>query len=401
LRTYARWVCLSLLAVACAPHAGDEPLDVSEQAIVYGTDDRTEVYAHPDSTLRAIAQSSVVSLIPRSQFSRTVTGNIRIYTRLLSDAFDVCDDQPFADQPTAAVCSGVLLDDDLVLTAGHCFPSDGCDRYAFAFDYYYRADGELQTISWGDIYGCKRIVDRVVTPEGSPTRLDYALVQLDRPAVGRTPIEVRPTPLTTGEPLATIGSASGLPAKIDSGSRVIDSRAGAGDFFLLDSDTFEGSSGSGVFDVGGKLVGVLVRGGRDYAMSATQDCMVSNVIANVGDAGLPQGVGEEATYASRVTAGLCARGWPSERLCGTTARCGDGYCSARESRATCSADCECAQASCLGYADPPATPGPAVLKSKSHADDGCTLGGRPERGLASLLLAFAGLLLSRCRRARF
>ena len=406
MRTLGRWECFVVLlmvyASACAPIGDDEQVELgaATQHIIYGADDRRDVFDHPDLQLRALAQSSVVALIPRAQFSRDTDGDIRILTRRLSDAFDVCSDERFHDQPTAAVCSGVLLEDDLVLTAGHCFPTDGCERYAFVFDYYYRSPAKLEPIGWGDIYGCRRIVDHVVSPEGSESRVDYALVQLDRPAAGRKPVTLRSTPLLPGEPLATIGCASGLPAKIDTGSRVINTRAPQRDFFLLDSDTFEGSSGSGVFDVSAQLVGVLVRGGKDYQPRMGADCMVPNVVQYASDAAVP-GLGEEATFVGRAIEGLCAKGWPSMRLCGRPPVCGDGFCTVDESRAQCPNDCGCTRGDCETRATAPAAAGAVALKSREpEADEGCSLGAGARAGSSSLLLALAALLTGRARSRR-
>jgi len=401
LTTYRLWAWLAVVIASCVPTVEDDSnaLGESTQPIIYGQDDRLEVYEHPDPTLRALAESSVVALIPRSQFARASSGNVAIFTRKLKDAFDVCTDERFAEQPTPAVCSGVLIDDDLVLTAGHCFPSDACERYAFAFDYFNRSDAGLASIQWGDIYGCRRIVHRIVSPEGSLSRIDYALVQLDRPAAGRTPAPIRTSQLTAGEPLATIGSVSGLPAKIDSGSRVLNTRAPANDYFLLDSDTFEGSSGSGVFDVGANLVGVLVRGGRDYEERPGADCMVPKLVALDTDAAVqPPGIGEEATYIGRVLEGLCMHGWPSARLCDRAPVCGDNFCTSGESRALCPLDCGCAQGACDVHASPPATPGAAVTKAKKpHKERGCALASEPS-GLAGMSLLLAALALRRGRR---
>lgn len=391
--THRLWVGLALCVAACMPSVEESTsgLDSSDQAIIYTNDDRLDVYAHPNPELRALTASSVVSLIPRSQFTRKTNGDIAILTRTLGDAFDVCSDARFAEQPTAAMCSGVLIDDDLVLTAGHCFPNDACERYAFVFDYYMRGEGELESISWGDIYGCRRIVDRSVSPGDMGPRIDFALVQLDRPALGRTSVELRTTPLLAGEPLAAIGSASGLPVKIDTGARVLNTRAPANDYFLLDSDTFEGSSGSGIFDVSNKLVGVLVRGGQDYELRAGTDCMVPKVVQFDADASLDSLSGEEATYIGRVAEALCAKGWPSRRLCGREPLCGDGFCTSNESRASCASDCGCTGGDCA-LSTPPASAGAVVPKANTrHEGEGCALAERPLAGSA-LLVALAALL---------
>jgi hypothetical protein len=377
---------------------GGESISVATQAIIYGDDSRVEVYDSPDERLRNLASSSFVALIPRSHFGRTSTGDIAIFTRRLSDAFQVCPDARFASQPTAADCSGMLIDDDLVLTAGHCFTSDdACERFAFMFDYFFSGPKAFEPTGWGDVYGCRRIVKRQITADTNPPRIDYAIVQLDRTAVGRTPATFRTTPLSDGEPLSVLGCVSGLPAKIDSGAHVVSSRAPNSDYFLLDSDTFQGSSGSGVFDANAQLVGVLVRGGEDYVDRPDAACKVPKVVSTVGDSGmLRAGVGEEATYVARAIEGLCASGWPSPRLCGAQPRCGDGFCSAGENRVVCAADCDCADGSCaLPGQETAATVGlPAPKAKRSTHDSGCAVStpGDP----TSLAGGRAGWLVALC-----
>ncbi len=441
------WLFAGMLGCAVpADDAGQAPVE-SSQAIIYGQDDRQEVYEHPDPVLRAIAQSSAVALIPRSRFGRNARGDFAIFTPRLSEAFQVCPDQRFAAEPTAADCSGVLIDDDLVLTAGHCLASDdACDRFAFVFDYFYKDDGGLAGLSWGDIYGCRRVVDRSVSSgDAGNARIDYAIVQLDRVPLGRTPVRVRASGLSLGEPLATIGCASGLPTKIDSGAHVLNVRAATLDFFLLDSDTFAGSSGSGVFDAMGQLVGVLVRGGQDYEVVPDAGCMVPKVISadqvlSTPDAGgdvpadpapsdarggdataidapeedtapgddldagatgepatprqavrVPSGGSEEATYVARAIEGLCARGWPSARLCGAVPSCGDGFCTASETRMSCPADCGCSGSDCEASAkDLAALAGSPVPKSR-QASEGCSaVPERPPAGAFSWLIVGFG-----------
>ncbi|HEY6882175.1 MAG TPA: serine protease [Polyangiales bacterium] len=397
LADWARWCWFTLVSTGCAFEGTPDPLalDGTEQAIIYGNDDRRDVYEHPDPILRGLARSSVVALIPRSRLSRSADGEITIFTQPLEDAFHVCADERFAAQPTAAECSGVLIDDDLVLTAGHCFPSDtACARYAFLFDYFLRAAADPEPLSLGDIYACRRIVKRVVSSEASLVpRIDYAIVQLDRPAVGRTAVSPRTSALLPGEPLATIGCASGLPAKIDSGAHALATRDDVLDYFVLDSDTFQGSSGSGVFDVNGSLLGVLVRGGEDYVDRSNAMCKVPKVVSWPLDAGPPRSVGEEATYVARAIEGLCSElHWPSEHLCGVSARCGDGICNDHETQVNCPADCACKDC-------PPdqlrSNPGPIVRSALN--DGGCTLA---PRGASHVLFALFALFALALRKGR-
>jgi hypothetical protein len=382
-----RWGLITLALAGCAEGVDEPELAGVEQQIIYGSDDRLDVYEHPDPTLRGIASSAAVALIPRSRLARSKDGDFFIFTQPLEDAFQVCADERFAAQPTAAECTGVLIDDDLVLTAGHCFPTDDlCSRYAFMFDYFLRDAARLEPLSWGDIYGCRKIVKRVVSPDPNVVpRVDYAIVQLDRPATGRTPVTVRASELLPGEPLSAIGCASGLPLKIDSGGHVLATRNDVRDYFLLDSDTFQGSSGSGVFDVNGALVGVLVRGGEDYTDRSDGMCREPKVVTWPLDAGPPRTIGEEATYVQRALDGLCSEvRWPSQRLCNVPASCGDGICNAAETQVSCAVDCACSNC-------PPeqlrTSSGALVAKS---ADDGCALGSPDARGAWLALLGVLG-----------
>ena len=69
-RTLGALLC-GLAATGCAldeapaPPAADE-LAETQSPVVYGTDDRTDVYAHPDATLRARAQQATVALMSPS-----------------------------------------------------------------------------------------------------------------------------------------------------------------------------------------------------------------------------------------------------------------------------------------------------------------------------------------------
>lgn len=299
-------------------------LGASRQPLIFGQDDRLEVYEHPEVQLRVLAKQSALALIKVEHLRRDLDGSYRIEGPNLTDAFEVCSDQRFALQPAVAECSAVLVDVDLALTSGHCMTSDDdCTGTLFVFDYFFRggesaADAsatsrpEPEPIEAADVYSCRRVVARRHA-SNETTRVDFAFVQLDRPASDRTPVTVRGTPVLVGEALTTIGCTSGLPLKIDAGSHALYAGSPERGFFVLDSDTFAGSSGSGVFDAESRLVGIIARGGVDYVRRG--GCMVPVTASPEAapDGGVP--TGEEATHATRAVAELCAAGWPGPHLC--------------------------------------------------------------------------------------
>ena len=278
--------------------------------IVYGNDDRTDVYAHSDEHLRQRTRDSIVALIPSSRLDTRNPRDVGIYSASLGQRFQLCSDQRFVDQPAAAECSATLIDRDLVLTAGHCVPSlSECQRFRYVFNYLYEAENELATIdAEQDVYSCAELVISLYTPS-----LDFAVVKLDRPVSEiHKPAPVASPQLEENQPLVIIGFGSGIPAKIDDGGRVLDPRSHSRDWFGANFDSFGGNSGSGVFDTHGNVVGILVRGERDYLFRS--DCNVVNTLPEFPDSSFR----EESVYAFRAIDQMCATDASSVLCLGTT-----------------------------------------------------------------------------------
>lgn len=333
---------LAALAFSCA-EGGPAPIEsssaddlrTSEQEVVYGEDDRLDYYAHPDERLRELTAQSIVAMI--SANSIQVSGDtVTLRGRTLGDSYGLCEDELFRDQPTAASCSGTLIDDDLVLTAGHCV-SNGCGNNRWVFNYFYQGEGDLHPITTDDVFDCERVVVQSAPGWGGGNAADYAIVQLDRPATPRfTPAAFNEEtwPVSVGDSVKMVGFGSGLPAKLDDGGVVLDERRNDRTYFTATTDAFGGNSGSGVFDANYSVVGILVAGEQDYTSSG--GC---TRVAVLPESGGGQG-GESVTYAILAVEDLCDEGWPSERLCSIAAVCGDGICSLGETADACPDDCE-------------------------------------------------------------
>ncbi len=298
------------LMAACAP---SEEVFVGEltASVVYGADDRREVFEHPNEELRRIAEESIVALIPASRIERGPDGSYGLFAFSLKDERGLCDDEPFGNQPVAASCSGVLIDEDLVLTAGHCISEQRtCDVFKYVFNYRLEGPDFLAPIGDDDVYSCRRVAleaDAV----GSDLTPDFAVIQLDRPVVGdHAPAAIRPAvALQTGEAISMIGFGSGLPAKIDSGASVARVRAGGLDFFIVNLDAFEGHSGSATFDANNRLAGILL-GGRvpDYVSSPAEGCYRANVFQD-------SEAGEIVHNIAPIVSALCDAGVGSGDYC--------------------------------------------------------------------------------------
>ncbi len=292
----------------CVP---PEEADSVAASVVYGEDDRREVYQHSSELMRTRALQSSVALISRSMLITQPDGSFTVSASTLREVVNLCPDERFADQPAAARCSGVLIDDDLVLTAGHCVLSESqCRTLAFVFDYRVEESGLLAKIQADDVYDCARVVVREQL-SGIENTPDFAVVQLECPVgAGKAAVPIRFEPLAAGDSVTMIGYGTGLPAKIDSGGIVVNPRANELDFFTASADAFGGHSGSGVFDDVGDLAGILVAGREpDYVMPDGESCVrVNEFDDSEGD--------EAIHYMQSVINALCGSGWRSDALCG-------------------------------------------------------------------------------------
>ncbi|MDE2511605.1 MAG: trypsin-like peptidase domain-containing protein [Elusimicrobia bacterium] len=241
--------------------------------VVYGSDDRIDVYQTDDMRLRALADSTVALFQ-----SGDVTANGVLTTQNYGERMGLCKEEPFFDQPMGAFCSGSLVAPDIIMTAGHCVPSaEECAGIKFVFGFSVKEKGKYPAkVGAGDVYGCKELIGRAQVNDGA----DWALVRLDRKVTGRKPLKLdRSGKIAVGAPVLVIGHPAGLPTKIAGGANVRDSSKPG--FFVANLDTYGGNSGSAVFNAETGLVeGILVRGEQDYVYNGT--CRVSNKCANDG-----------------------------------------------------------------------------------------------------------------------
>jgi hypothetical protein len=289
----------------------------SRSPLVYGRDDRLDYYALPDHALRERMARSTLAFVDRERVTVSADGAVELAAAPYDELYRLCPGARFEQQPSAAQCSGVLIAPDLVLTAAHCVRRVACSDWRLVFGYYYDAPDQLHPLHADDVFACAEVASEDYSRAGSATETDYAIVVLDRPVDdAREPAvpHLADEPMHVGEPLTVIGHGAGLPAKADSGGRVADARADALDHFLATTDTFDGSSGSGVYDAEGVLRGVLSRGGDDYETGALGNCRRLRQLSDE----LPRAE-EKVTYIARALDGLCESPFRDAALCGGSA----------------------------------------------------------------------------------
>jgi hypothetical protein len=351
---------LSACGAEAPPELGVAATGQLTRAFVNGDDDRREYFELTDELERSALARFSVALMTEEASSALLEGETSALPTW-GEIDGLCSEQPFAEQPSAAFCSGVLVDWDLVLTSGHCVDVVPLANLRVVFGYYYQAPGEL-AVSRSDVYIPRDMVASRRDPGGGDERLDFAWLELsERVSLPQEPaaVHTRARGAAPGDSVISVGAGGGVPFKWDAGGRVQDDRAQFDDYFIADTDTSHGSSGGALLDSQFAVLGTLARGAPDFVQTDA-GCSITSQNANPGAAQ------EEFTYAHRAIEALCENG---------------------SSSSLCDADCE-----------QPCVPKARPLTTEANASDGCSLRGSPGAySSARWVWLLAGVLVLGCR----
>lgn len=268
----------------------------AKQKVIYHYDSRVEASESVNPFYRELSNSTAAMIDLKHIEEKGESVDFKnVYS--LTQLFNVCPTERFAQQPALANCSGFLVGPDLLLTAGHCVipKSKGgnqCETFAWVFDYR-TSEFKNKDFSAENVYRCKEVLEHELD---SFQKTDFALIRLDREVKDRAPLTVRTDgKIEIGTDLMMIGNPSGLPTKIADGATVRENSHP--EFFTTDLDAFGGNSGSAVFDAQTGIVeGILVRGAKDYERTA-KGCYAVNFCSDLAPFGCD---GESVTRVTSV-----------------------------------------------------------------------------------------------------
>jgi V8-like Glu-specific endopeptidase len=169
---------------------------------------------------------------------------------------------------SAKYCSGSLIAADLFLTAGHCVDSTTLGDYV-AFNYE-RAAGSTTVLTQSHAQVTAIVEDEL-------GGLDYAIVRLAGTPGNTWGISaVAAADPATGVAITIIGHPNAEPKQIEAGTVA----SFSGNYLRYGNvDTLGGSSGSGVLDSSGRIVGVHTNGGCTAAGGTNSGVRIARIRA--------------------------------------------------------------------------------------------------------------------------
>lgn len=186
-----------------------------------------------------------------------------------------------------STCSVTLVDSDKILTAGHCHTPEEALSSSVIFNYQTDENGDRPASYAPFFYKVKA----VLAHKNTNASFDYSLLQLAEAPAGIPSVQMRHDLPTPPEEVFGVHHPNGAVKKLsiphgDGFSEVTGnfSIEGSADVITvgLEFDVSGGSSGSGLFDKAGRIVGVLSRGNpcgvSPFPTSDLAYCPTKNII---------------------------------------------------------------------------------------------------------------------------
>jgi hypothetical protein len=286
---------------------------VSSRAIIFGQDNRMEIVfdAQKNKKLAPAIAMSVGGVYLLPQQDNTFDLDFLLATNSLT--VGLCKEERFSKQYANWLnCSAFLVAPDVMVTAGHCMvfnhsstrPSlvrnditSMCSDFDWIFDFKANSQGRVKLQGYTDkqMARCERVMyseisNDILREEGvfvGEYGLDFAIIKLDRPMMGRPFLKLSEIPAQIHDRLYTIGYPSGLAMKLASNAFVRENHFK--NFFTADLDISSGNSGGPVFNIKNEVVGIVVRAspGEDYIWDENRKCSKSLVCTKIGEGNCP------------------------------------------------------------------------------------------------------------------
>ena len=171
----------SFLFIALVAFLGLQPQQgLAVEKIIYGEDNRYDLVDSPLPLFNDLA-SSTAAMVKKDRlesWSGSVsTMRMSKNIKTLKKALNLCKDEKFSEQPHLSHCSGFLVGNDILVTAGHCVANrmaNSCENFYWVFDYKVQDPSDPFEIQFPkeNIYRCKEVLSAKFEP-WNPGKTDY------------------------------------------------------------------------------------------------------------------------------------------------------------------------------------------------------------------------------------
>jgi hypothetical protein len=245
---------------------------------ISGEESRRDYYEITDKKIRKNA-NCVAAICMEKDLMPSREGFSTLRVKNYGKTFNLCQSEPFYHQNIAAgrLCTGFLVKEDIIATAGHCACEKNVTDLRFLFSYKMSNSSRPVTeIPKQNVYNGVRIVCRAYNRKNG---VDWALVKIDRKVVRQEVVTLSKKKIFRDMKVYIIGYPLGLPLKYSPGASVSNISE---THFSADLNVYSGSSGSPVFDSEThEVIGIVVRGHtRDFRL--VENCWRS-VIYSMND----------------------------------------------------------------------------------------------------------------------
>src|SRR5574341_86204 len=210
-------------------------------------------YVEPSYELRGFCSSAPnwenIACAPPGDTRTTVAKSVCIFVHVEIDSAN--------GEKDLSSCTGTLIAPDMVLCAGHCVKDpNSLDALSgsVCFDFETNCDATRPAGYNPRFYKVNKII------RSNTSSLDYSLLQLKTPVIGIAPIPMRPDLPTVGDQVFEVHHPQAITKKVSAphtGTQAtISSISGTPTFLFANTDLTGGSSGSALFDMTGRIIGI-------------------------------------------------------------------------------------------------------------------------------------------------
>ncbi len=257
-------------------------------------------------------KEQTVAMIHKENFIETEVGGKYLFTyKTLQEEKSICRTEPYSSQASSALCSGVLIAHDIVLTSAHCLgknPEQACEDFYWVknFRRNFIADGGRLSKSSqvhysknlfkqnSHLFSCKKIL----YSDYSKNNTDLAFIKLSH-STGDQFIDLKNVETKKkSQKHISFGHPRGLPLKVNtSNAKNLKSISNLMAYNSMYAP--QGSSGSAVYDLQTKdFIGII--SSSTYSLSATDNnnsCFIESLPSGVRS---PTTLFQKASYIKEI-----------------------------------------------------------------------------------------------------